>query len=103
MLHVGLDLSRTRLDVHAMDQTGTSIAVTTTAPDAGGLASLAYRLGGVGQPITAGVESTERGPVLPQPPEAGGWAGGDSAAGEGEGFGPPGSANRKTGCLASAG
>src|SRR5919107_2674999 len=57
MLHVGLDLSRTRLDVHAMDQTGTSIAVTTAAPDAGGLASLAYRLGEFGQPITAVIES----------------------------------------------
>ena len=31
MLHVGLDLSRTRLDVHVMDQTGTSLAVTTAA------------------------------------------------------------------------
>jgi transposase len=45
MSHVGLDLSRTRLDLHVMDQTGTSVAVTTAAPDAGGLASLAYRLG----------------------------------------------------------
>jgi transposase len=39
-LHVGLDLSRARLDVHVMDQTGTSLAVTTAAPDVGGLASL---------------------------------------------------------------
>ncbi len=44
MLHVGLDLSRTRLDVHVMDETGAPVAVTTAAPDAGGLASLAYRL-----------------------------------------------------------
>ena len=53
MLHVGLDLSRTRLDVHAMDEAGASVAVTTAAPDAGGLASLAYRLGEFGQPVTA--------------------------------------------------
>src|SRR3954452_17675452 len=57
MLHVGLDLSRTRLDVHVMDDTGAPIAVTTAAPDAGGLASLAYRLGEFGQPVTAGIES----------------------------------------------
>jgi hypothetical protein len=57
MLHVGLDLSRTRLDVHAMDETGAPIAVTTAAPDAGGLASLAYRLAEFGQPVTAAIES----------------------------------------------
>jgi len=42
MLHVGLDLSRTRLDVHVMDEAGAPLAVT-AAPDAGGLASLAHR------------------------------------------------------------
>ena len=40
-----------------MDQTGTPIAVTTAAPDAGGLASLAGRLGEFGQPVTAVIES----------------------------------------------
>jgi transposase len=57
MLHVGLDLSRTRLDVHVMDQAGVPLAVTTAAPDAGGLASLAYRLGEFGQPVAAAIES----------------------------------------------
>src|SRR3712207_7893939 len=57
MLHVGLDLSRTRLDVHAMNEAGAPIAVTTAAPDAGGLASLAHRLGEFGQPVTAVIES----------------------------------------------
>src|SRR3954451_24464915 len=57
MLHVGLDLSRTRLDVHAMIEAGAPVAVTTTAPDAGGLASLAHRLGEFGQPVTAVIES----------------------------------------------
>jgi transposase len=57
MLHVGLDLSRTRLDVHAMNEAGAPVAVTTSAPDAGGLASLAYRLGEFGQPVTAVIES----------------------------------------------
>src|SRR4051812_19221209 len=57
MLHVGLDLSRTRLDVHAMNEAGAPVAVMTAAPDAGGLASLAYRLGEFGQPVTAVIES----------------------------------------------
>lgn len=57
MLHVGLDLSRTRLDVHVMDEAGAPVAVTTAAPDAGGLASLAYRLGEFGQPVAAAIES----------------------------------------------
>lgn len=57
MLHVGLDLSRTRLDVHVMDEKGASLSVTTAAPDAGGLASLACRMGEFGQPVTAAIES----------------------------------------------
>src|SRR3954468_19488952 len=48
MLHVGLDLSRTRLDVHVMDEAGAPLAVTTAAPDAGGLVSLAHRIGELG-------------------------------------------------------
>ena len=48
MLHVGLDLSRTRLDVHVMDEAGAALAVTTAAPDAGGLASLAHRISELG-------------------------------------------------------
>ncbi len=57
MLHVGLDLSRTRLDVHVMDEAGAAVLVTTAAPDAGGLASLAHRLAGFGQPVAAVIES----------------------------------------------
>jgi hypothetical protein len=51
MLHVGLDLSRTRVDVHAMDEAGTSLMVAKASPDAGGLASLAERLAGLGEPV----------------------------------------------------
>jgi transposase len=57
MLHVGLDLSRTRRDVHVIDAAGASVLVTRAAPDAGGLASLAHRLGEFGQPVTAVIES----------------------------------------------
>ena len=57
MLHVGLDLSRTRLDVHAMNEAGTPVLVTTAAPDAGGLASLVAGVGAFGQPVAAAIES----------------------------------------------
>ena len=57
MLHVGLDLSRTRLDVHAMNEAGTPVLVTTAAPDVGGLASLVARVGESGQPVAAAIES----------------------------------------------
>src|SRR3954465_5104926 len=73
MLHVGLDLSRTRLDVHAMDQTGTPVAVTTAAPDAGGLASLAGRLGQFGQPVTAVIESMNGARFVHDQLELRGW------------------------------
>ncbi len=73
MLHVGLDLSRTRLDVHVMDQTGTSVAVTTAAPDAGGLASLAYRIGEFGQPVTAVIESMNGARFIHDQLELRGW------------------------------
>jgi hypothetical protein len=39
-----------------MDEAGAPVAVT-AAPDAGGLASLAYRLGEFEQPVTAVIES----------------------------------------------
>src|SRR4051812_28919138 len=73
MLHVGLDLSRTRLDVHVMDQTGTSVAVTTAAPDVGGLASLAHRLGELGQPVTAVIESMNGARFIHDQLELRGW------------------------------
>jgi transposase len=57
MLHVGLDLSRTRLDVHAMDEAGKPVLVTRSAPDVGGLASLVARVGEFGQPVAAAIES----------------------------------------------
>src|SRR4051794_31300308 len=57
MLHVGLDLSRTRVDVHVMDAMGTPVLVTSAAPDTGGLASLVSRGGEFGQPGTAAIES----------------------------------------------
>src|SRR3954447_8936540 len=57
MVHVGLDLSRTRLDVHVMDEAGAPLAVTAAAPDRDGLVVLTYRIGGFGGPVYAAIES----------------------------------------------
>jgi transposase len=46
MLHVGLDLSRRRLDVCVLDGAGELVAETAAPPDADGLRSLAGRFGG---------------------------------------------------------
>src|SRR3954470_21690814 len=73
MLHVGLDLSRTRVDVHAMDETGTSVLVTRAAPDAGGLASLVHRVAEFGQPVTAVIESMNGARFIHDQLELRGW------------------------------
>src|SRR5918995_4647904 len=74
MLHVGLDLSRTRLDVHVRNETGAPVLVTTAAPDAGGLASLAARIGESGQPVTAAIESMTGARFVHDQLELRGWA-----------------------------
>src|SRR3954470_21853041 len=74
MLHVGLDLSRTRVDVHAMDEAGTSVLVTRAAPDAGGLAALVDRFGGFGQPVTAVIESMNGARFVHDQLELRGWS-----------------------------
>jgi len=57
MLHVGLDLSRRRLDVHVLDDQGTTITVTAIPPDGEALRRLAEQLAGYGEPVRAAVES----------------------------------------------
>jgi transposase len=73
MLHVGLDLSRTRVDVHVMDEMGAPVAVTTAAPDAGGLASLAHRLNELGRPVSAAIESMNGARFVHDQLELHGW------------------------------
>jgi transposase len=73
MLHVGLDLSRTRVDVHAMDETGTLVLVTRAAPDAGGLASLVHRVAEFDQPVTAVIESMNGARFVHDQLELRGW------------------------------
>jgi transposase len=57
MLHVGLDLSRRRLDFHLLDGEGHTVAAGAAAPDAEGLARFAGRVRGYGEPVRAAIES----------------------------------------------
>src|SRR5690348_4877381 len=73
MVHVGLDLSRTRLDVHVMDEAGAPLAVTTAVPERGGLAVLAERIGGFGGPVYAAIESMNGARFVHDQLELAGW------------------------------
>jgi len=73
MLHVGLDLSRTRVDVHAMNESGTSLMVVKALPDAGGLASLVERLAVLGEPVCAAIESMNGARFVHDELERAGW------------------------------
>src|SRR5919107_3085299 len=84
MLHVGLDLSRTRMDVHVMDETGAPVLVTRSAPDSGGLASLVCRVGGFGQPGAAAIESMTGARFVHDQLELRGWEGEVADAGLGQ-------------------
>ena len=90
MVHVGLDVSRTRLDVHVMDEAGTPLAVTTAAPDRGGLAVLASRIDRFGAPVYAAIESMNGARFVHEPVGDGGLAGRDRRRPEGQGPGPAG-------------
>jgi transposase len=57
MLHVGLDLSRRRLDYTALAEDGAHVDVGAAPPDADGLRGLADRLSAHGEPISAVIES----------------------------------------------
>jgi hypothetical protein len=53
MLHAGLDLSGTRLDLHLLDEQGATIQVI-HAPDGDGLRGLASRVATVGGLVVLG-------------------------------------------------
>ena len=56
-MHVGLDLSRQRVDVHVLDYDGARVLVTRAPADADGLCRLAGRDVFAGQPVRAAIES----------------------------------------------
>jgi len=57
MLHVGLDLSRKRLDAHVVDEGMVTVEVTGVLPDRDGLRALVERLAGHDQSVRAAIES----------------------------------------------
>jgi transposase len=57
MLHVGLDLSRKRIDFHVLDQEGECIEAGAAPPDVDGLERLAARLARHRRPLQGAIES----------------------------------------------
>lgn len=57
ILHAGLDLSRTRLDVCVLDEAGCRLVEDAFPPDADGLRHLVDAVGRFGQPVQAVIES----------------------------------------------
>lgn len=73
MLHVGLDLSRKRLDVHVLDDSGQTVAIAAVPPDADALRGLASGLAERGQPIRAAIESMTGARFVHDQLELAGW------------------------------
>jgi len=73
MLYAGLDLSRQRLDVHLMNEVGERVLVTTAPPDADGLRGLVRQTAGLGQPVTAAIESMNGARFVHDQLELAGW------------------------------
>lgn len=74
MLHAGLDLCRSRVDVRLLDEAGATVEVSTASPDAGGLASLAARVAAAyGQPVCAAIESMTGARFVHDQLELAGW------------------------------
>jgi transposase len=73
MLYVGLDLSRTRVEVHVLNEQGEPVEVTSVAPDTGGLRSLADRLRISRQPVRAVIESMNGARFVHDQLELAGW------------------------------
>lgn len=73
MLHVGLDLSRRRVDVCVVDEGGEQVEVTTAFPDVEGLRDLAWRVGRHGEPVAAAIESMNGARFVHDQLEDAGW------------------------------
>jgi transposase len=71
MLYVGLDLSRKRLDYHALRSDGTTLAVDAVPPDAGGLRMLVRRF--EPEPVVAAIESMNGARFVHDQLELSGW------------------------------
>lgn len=88
MLHIGLDLSRKRLDFHLLDGGGEAVEVGAAAPDADGLRGLAARVGRHRQPLRAAIESMTGARFVHDQLELHGFRGRDRRRDQGQGPGP---------------
>lgn len=73
MLHVGLDLSRKRLDYRAIAEDGSDVEAGASPPDADGLRGLATHLARHGEPIQAAIESMNGARFVHDSLELAGW------------------------------
>jgi hypothetical protein len=73
MLYVGLDLSRKRLDWHALRPDGERVAFGAVSADADGLAGLARRLGDASEQVIAVIESMNGARFVHDRLELAGW------------------------------
>ncbi len=73
MPYAGLDLSRKRLDVHVMDEDGSTVEVTAVRPDADALRTLTAVVSRHRQPVTAVVESMNGARFVHDQLERWGW------------------------------
>src|SRR5436189_6428318 len=73
MLHVGLDLSRKRLDFDLLCEDGSRLERGAVPPDADGLRGLARRVGVFGEPVCAAIESMNGARVVHDRLEELGW------------------------------
>jgi hypothetical protein len=87
MLYVGLDLSRKRLDWHALLADGERVATGACPPDRDGLAHLVRRLGRERRPVLAVIESMTGAALRPRSAGAGGLGCADRGCAAGEGVG----------------
>jgi transposase len=70
MLHIGLDLSRKRLDYHVLDEQGATLAVDAVPPDVDGLRHLSRRFP---LPVRAAIESMNGARFVHDQLELDGW------------------------------
>src|SRR5215218_6356517 len=73
MLYVGLDLSRKRLDWHALLAEGERFDAGACPPDSDGLAHLVHRVGAVQRPVLAAIESMSGARFVHDQLELAGW------------------------------
>ena len=73
MLYAGLDLSRKRLDLHLLGESGARLEVGATPPDRDGLRGRARRVDRHGQPVRAAIESMNGARFVHDELELAGW------------------------------